>query len=115
MSRWGILNRPMSRQFSLRKVGALVLSLCKIHNSLINDSIQVPPPTAEDNYYSMLNGDLDLSNINNLNLHGGEHFDDYPSRTNHRSHKQAEQAHPRERIFRQIHELDYRRPSRRQN
>ena len=116
VARWGILRRPMNVKYSLRKVSRLVMSLCKVHNFLIDcnySNVQVPQSTAEDNYFNMLNGGLDLANFKNIENNGGGHFEDDPSRVTRRS-TEHNHLHPRERIFRHISEMDYRRPIRRQ-
>jgi len=117
VARWGILRRPISNKFSMKKVGSLVFALCKIHNFLIDSSIdededQVPLSTAEDDYYNMLNGGMDVSNLHHSDSLG-QHFDDDPLRNFRRDDRQG-QEYPREKFFRDIRELDYRRPSRRQ-
>jgi len=95
----------------MKKVGSLVFALCKIHNFLIDsfiDEDQVPPSTAEDDYYNMLNGGMDVSNLHNSDSLG-HHFEDDPLRNFRREDTQG-QEYPREKFFRYIRELDYRRP-----
>ena len=73
----------------------------------------MPQSTAEDNYFNMLNGVLDLANFDNTENNGVGHFDDDPSRVIRRSNEH-DHLHPRERIFRHIYEINYQQPIRRQ-
>ena len=99
VSRWGILRRPLSSAMGIRKVVALVICLCRLHNFCINRRIKernsnlseedvddIPPPTARDAMEIAGNGGVPLEPVDERNrsheaspeqlLHGGEHFDD---------------------------------------
>ena len=129
--RWGILRKPLSSRFGMKKIVLLVECLCRLHNYLI-DVRREPqathlPYTAEDRLQLQLDGAFEMDNnaldelggrralIPGQLLHGGEHFDDDPDRVQRR----AIQGNyfqinlPRQIIFDDIQEQDLRRPNRR--
>lgn len=102
VNRWGILRSALSAQISLRKVGALVMCLCRLHNYCISERLRkngvvevedagnggVPLATARDAAEISANGGVPLEpsrrnpDLNQHSpeqlLHGGQHFDDVP-------------------------------------
>ena len=97
VSRWGILRRPLSSAMGIRKIVALVICLCRLHNFCINRRIKernaaaaeeedIAPPTARDAMEIAGGGGIPLERVEEHNrfheaspeqlLHGGEHHDD---------------------------------------
>ena len=66
--RWGLLHRPLSNKFGMKKQISLVLAMCKLHNFIIDNTVNevedmnVPEPSARDLLYLVHNGGgLDFS------------------------------------------------------
>ena len=88
VKRWGLLRKPLPATIPLRKIVALVISLCRLHNYCVNRFIakvgmyEVPPPLAIDSLEIVATGGVTFqSTSNNQNcpselLDGGEHHDD---------------------------------------
>jgi len=119
--RWGALRKPTPIHFTNKKVCALVLALCKLHNFLINARLETRNPTtntAEDRLNLELNGGIPLPTrvVQELGgrrvalpeqlLGGGHHFDDDPGRDRRQNNSHL----PRELLLAKIIEGDFRRP-----
>ena len=59
---------------------------------------RIRPSSAEDDYYNMLNGEIDVSNLNNSDILG-QYFDDDPLRDFRHQDKQGQAEYPREIFF----------------
>ena len=125
--RWGVLRKPTPIHFTNKKVTALVLALCKLHNFLIDARLEPQNDhpttnTAEDRLNFDLNGGIPMQSreIAELGgrrvalpeqiLGGGEHFDDCPDRARRQRETQRNLDLPRELLLRKIIEGDFRRP-----
>lgn len=128
VQRWGILRKPMSHKFSIKKICVVVEVACKLHNFLIDrkeEATHAPSHTAEDQLNMELNGAIPMQQTHGAGmhentalpeqlLHGGEHFDDDPN-AEIRNRGYARQRDngcllPRELLANMVKEGDYRRP-----
>jgi DDE superfamily endonuclease len=82
VGRWGILRKALPKAMGLRKIAALTLCLCRLHNFCLaanSDGVnkKLLAPLASDNVEIIGHGGVDLSR-NGLEqlLHGGGHHDD---------------------------------------
>ena len=88
--RWGILRRPLSPRFGIKRTCNLVLALCRLHNFCTNRRLPVYTPMASDDVYIAMassginvTGDLRRTTAANNRendieglLDGGRHFED---------------------------------------
>lgn len=128
VDQWGILRKPLSATIVLKKVGCLVLALCKLHNFCVDERIKIqnhgredeganaqdcPEPLAQDSVNIAIAGGVPLEasrqhpELNDTSpeqlSHGGEHFDDVPraarQRADRAAHNNIEGPLPRERLL----------------
>ena len=64
VNRWGILRKPLSQNYELHKIVALVIFLCRLHNFMIDEGVneeRIAKPTYNDELYMRLNGGVTLT------------------------------------------------------
>ena len=127
--RWGILRKPMPVNFTVHKISSLVLALCKLHNSCMdNGSDSVDSPSEADLINITTEGGLFLPRLDNSGayvwdsvtescggadrlddlLDGGEHMDNH-TRDQRRVYR-AERDLPCYRILDYFYEQSLERP-----
>jgi len=125
VQRWGVLRKPTPQNFTIKKINALVLCCCKLHNFLVDQRSESNPPTVntpEDRLNLELNGAVPMNGVAGTGntaipdqlLNGGEHFDDDPSRSIRRRHVPSQNVLPRDSMHALVITNDYRRPPRRE-
>ena len=60
VQRWSILRRPLPAAMGIHKITALTLSLCKLHNFLLDDKEKIAPRTSQDAAYGAYRGNIGL-------------------------------------------------------
>lgn len=88
VKRWGVLRKALPAKMELRKITALLICLCKLHNYCIEWRLRkkevevVVAPVAADNLDIVANGGISLvATSDNTDspeefLNGGEHWED---------------------------------------
>jgi hypothetical protein len=78
VARWGLLRRALPQAMRLRKITALTLCLCRLHNFCIGQGQRVDTPLASDTMEILAHGGIALDNSCTPEglLHGGEHHED---------------------------------------
>ena len=84
--RWGILRKPLSSSFGIKKQLQITMACCKLHNFCLGKSEEGPlvPLLDRDEYHVQLHGQVymgQVDDVQNLAAHlldGGNHFDDAP-------------------------------------
>ena len=131
VNRWGILRKALSARISLRKVGALVIVLCKLHNFCISERIRLngsedddfTEPLAQDGAVIANGGGIPLEpsardpDLNQRSpeqlLHGGQHLDDVTEnlrRQLDRAENGNEEVLPRDLMHERVAEQGLARP-----
>ena len=129
VSRWGILRKPLSSNFTMRKIVQLVECLCRLHNFIIDSADEPENPgtsTHEDNLNTILHGGFSVgeqvmrrgdgteySSADSPTeiMHGGEHFDDVDRSMRDRIvRRNGDSELPREQIYSHVQAQDLRRP-----
>ena len=116
---WGMLRKQMPKEYTLKKIMAVVSCLCRLHNFLIDDKDDSEPVlfTEEDEWSLAVNGAAPMVVRNGIHLPGqlvdaGHHQDDDP----HRSRRERggdPPALPRAQLLAKVVERNLRRPTNR--
>ena len=85
---WGMLRAQMPKNYSIKKIMAVVSCLCRLHNFLIDDKDDAAPvpSSAEDEWNLAVNGAVPLQRRDGMQLplqlmDGGHHHNDDPLRS----------------------------------
>jgi len=121
VNRWGLLRRALPAAMGLRKINALLMCLCRLHNFCINENGTADMTAlAADTVAIRSNGGFFTveteSNPNSPEelLHGGEHHDD-TEKSDRLAHARRglgrQMKTPRDTLLRIIEEGGYQRPN----
>jgi DDE superfamily endonuclease len=121
VGRWGILRKALPKSMGLRKITALTICLCRLHNFCVDNrsgrgaTNQLVAPLASDAVQILGHGGVQMETMAGPEqlLHGGEHHDDTSRlyRQNYRR-MQGESGHlPRDKVVLLLETGGFQRPT----